>query len=305
MKQSPSLLLVDDEQANLALASEILRQAGYAVATASDGFKALAACKVRVPDLIVLDLHMPLMSGSDVFNRLRAEEKTRYIPVIFVKRKEEPPPQIDKTLLDEYPILIKPLEPTDLVAIVKTLLREKFLKDELRKRDGQIKELTLSDALTSLRNARYLHEFLKTELAQCRRYNAPLTLILVEPDQMKEVHKSYGQKGVDSVLVQLSVLLTRANRKSDICARSAASEFALVLPHTDRTGAVEVAERLRVLVADSTFTAGDTALNITVSLGLCQYAQEMDTEGTVIMSHARAALAQGHTSGGNVTLIAE
>ncbi len=71
------------------LISELLRRAGYTVASANDPFKALAACKVRTPDVVILDLHMPLMGGMDVFDRLRAEQKTSNIPIIFLGNREQ------------------------------------------------------------------------------------------------------------------------------------------------------------------------------------------------------------------------
>jgi two-component system cell cycle response regulator len=305
VKQISSILIVDDEQAINAQVAEALKNSGYTVSTASDGFKALAACKVRAPDLILLDLYMPLMSGLDVFQRLRSEEKTRFIPVIFLKKKEEAPVALDKLGLEDNPILTKPLEPNDVLAVVKTVLREKTLRDELRKKEGQIRELALVDPLTSFRNQRFLSEFLKAELTQCRRYETPLTLLLIEPDQTKEVHKAYGQKGLDSLLLQLAVIMSRHNRASDLLAKCAGCEFALVLTHTDQTGATEVSERLREGVAQATFTIGETALQITVSIGISQFNPNMDNEGTVLVSHARAALNQAHTSGGNVSLIAE
>lgn len=303
--KTPSILIVDDEQANTTHVVELLKQSGYTVSTASDGFKALAACKVRLPDLILLDLYMPLMSGMDVFNRLRNEEKTRHIPVIFLKKKEEPSPPLDKQGLEDNPLLTKPLEGADVIALVKTILREKFLRDELRKKDGQLKELALVDSLTSFRNQRFLLEFLKTELAQCFRYKTALSVVVVEPDQYKDIQKAHGPKGTDSLLLQLAVILSRQNRKSDVLARSGTSEFTMVLTHTDKNGAVEVAERLRTVVEQSTFTLADNPYRVTVSIGVSQFTPEMDVDGAVLMSHARAALTQARTSGGNMTLIAE
>jgi diguanylate cyclase (GGDEF)-like protein len=305
VKHNPSILVVDDEQALSAAVVDLLKNSGYTVATASDGFKALAACKVRLPDLIVLDLHMPLMSGLDVFSRLRSEDKTRYIPVIFTKRKEEPLPTSDQQVLDDNPVLTKPFETGDLIALVKTILREKSLREELRKKEGQIKELSLVDPLTSLRNGRFLSEYLKTELAQCARYETPLSLMVIEPDQYKDVQKSFGFKGADSLILQMAVVLSRHNRRSDVLAHSNPTEFAVVLTHTDKGGAIEVAERLRQVVQQSSFTIGEATTPITASIGISQYVASMDLDGVTLLSHARAAVAQGRASGGNMTLLAE
>jgi diguanylate cyclase (GGDEF)-like protein len=305
VKQNPSILIVDDEQANTAAVVDFLKQRGYNVTTAADGFKALAACKVRLPDLIVLDLYMPLMSGADVFTRLRAEEKTKYIPIILTKNREEPEPNLDKEILEDTPLLMKPLDGADIATLAKTILREKFLRDELRKKEGQIKELSLNDPLTSFKNGRFLNEFFKTELPQCQRYQTPLSLLLIEPDQYRDVQKGFGVKGADSIILQLAVVLSRQNRRADLIARCAPTEFAMVLTHTDKAGAIEVAERLRNVVQQSTFTVGETAVKLTVSIGISQYTSQMDIEGATLLSHARAAVAQGRSSGGNMTLLAE
>lgn len=305
MKQNPSILVVDDEQANTAHVAELLKEGGYNVATASDGFKALAACKVRLPDLILLDLYMPLMSGVDVFNRLRNEEKTKHIPVIFLKKKDEPAPKLDKQALEDNPMLTTPVDGPDVMSLVKTILREKFLRDELRKKESQLKELALVDPLTSFRNQRYLLEFLKAELAVCQRYQTRLSVVVMEPDNFKELQKAHGAKSSDSLLSQLAVVLSRQNRNADVLVRSGPSEFTMILTHTDKEGAINVAQRLCDAVSASTFTIGETAVRITVSIGITEYAAQMDVEGTLLMSHARAAMAQAHTSGGNMILIAE
>jgi diguanylate cyclase (GGDEF)-like protein len=162
----------------------------------------------------------------------------------------------------------------------------------------------LVDPVTSLRNARYLSEFLKAEITQARRYSIPLSVVVLELDRQKELLRAHGQKVIDSLVTQVSAILIRSSRQSDILARTGNFEFTVVLTHTDRNGAVEVAERLRTTISESTFTIGNTISAMTASLGLCQFSAEMDDEGKTLISHARAALAQAHTSGGNLTLMA-
>lgn len=303
MKESQCVLIVDDQQAELSLVVEFLKNAGFTVNVASDGFKALAACKVRAPDLILLDLQMPLMSGIDVYNRLSSDEKSKFIPVIFMSSAGQPIPKLPGA--DESPVLVKPLDAQDVLSLVKTVLREKALKDELRRKDSQVKELQLNDALTSLRNARYMTEFLQSELTQCSRYDNKLSILVVEVDQPKVLLKEHGQAGMDSLLLQLAVVLGRGLRKADVLARTAPFEFILALPFTPADGAVEVAERIRSNVAQGTFTFGEKTGNATVSIGVCQFRAEMDSSGKTLLSYARAAMAQAQEAGGNQTFMAE
>ncbi|HEY9680142.1 MAG TPA: response regulator [Oculatellaceae cyanobacterium] len=305
MKTSNNILVVDDEQAHAMLITELLRRAGYTVASANDPFKALAACKVRTPDLVILDLHMPLMGGMDVFERLRAEDKTSNIPIIFLGNKDKPIPPFKSDETQAEDVIFKPFEPNELLSRVRNLLKVKQLRDELKSKDAQITELQMLDPLTSLKTPRYLNEFLINGLKQGKRYGVPLSVVILEVDQHRELIKAVGKDAADSVIRQLSEILSKAMRDSDIVVRSGEFEFTLALTATPVGGAIEVAERLRNKIAQTAFIVGEMDFNITVSLGLCEYNKSMDDEGKILLSHARAALQQGHLSGGNVTLKAE
>lgn len=298
------ILVVDDEQVNTVLLSEVLRDAGYAVDAANDGFKAIAACKVRTPDVIILDLTMPLMGGMAVYQRLKKEEKTSHIPIIFLGTREEPLPDLGSDP-DNEDILFKPVQPNELLSRVKSVLREKALKDELRKKELQIKELSLNDNLTDLKSTRYMQEFLKLAIKQARRYGVPLSVVVMEVDNSNDLLKHYGQKVSDEVVSQMATIIGGQMRDSDIVVRSGPFEFTVGLTVTPRDGAIEVAERLRTSVADNSFKAGKDNISITVGVGICQFANHMDDDGKVLLSHARAAVEHAHKEGGNRSLMAE
>lgn len=305
MKQSHNILVVDDEQAHTMLISELLRRAGYTVAIANDPFKAIAACKVRTPDVVVLDLHMPLMGGMDVFDRLRAEEKTSGIPIIFLGNRNQPVPKFKMDEPHHEDVLFKPFEPNELLSRIRTLLKVKALRDELKRKENQLSELSLIDPLTNLKTPRYLTEFLRTGLKQAKRYNVPLSVVVLEMDQAREFLREFGQNASDDVISQLSQLVAKQMRDSDIVVRTGQFEVTVALTATDVAGAIEVAERLRNAVARTPFVTGSMEYNMTVSLGICGFSKSMDDEGKILMSHARAAVSQGHLSGGNITLKAE
>jgi two-component system cell cycle response regulator len=287
------------------LISELLRRAGYTVASANDPFKAIAACKVRTPDMVILDLHMPLMGGMDVFDRLRSEDKTSNIPIIFLGNKNQPIPPFKVDEPNSEDILFKPFEPNELLSRVRSLLKMKALRDELKRKETQLSELSLVDPLTNLKTPRYMDEFFKTGLRQAKRYNVPLSVVVLEIDQHRELMRAIGQGPANIVMAQLADIVNRQMRDSDITVHSGLFEITVALTATDVNGAIEVAERLRNVIAQSTFTAEDTDFMITVSVGICQWSRQMDEDGKVLISHARAAVTQAHLSGGNVTLKAE
>jgi two-component system, cell cycle response regulator len=299
-----SILVVDDEPANIEMITEVLKASGYVVASATDGFKAIAACKVRMPDLILLDLQMPLMSGLDVFKRLRGDEKTRDIPVVFLRRKGEKPSGLAGAE-DEHWVLSKPIAREELLSRVRTALRENTLKKEIRKREVQLRELSLSDPLTSFRSVRYLAEFLRAEINQCRRYKVPLSLVLLEVDDYKTLLKTYGQSGANNLITQLSSMIGVQNRDSDIIVRLSESELGLFLSHTELAGAVDLAERLRESVSAAQFVSIDRTFTATVSVGVSQLSEAMDEDGKMLIAYARSAVTEAKKAGGNMTLIAE
>lgn len=305
VKTGQKILVVDDEHAITLLLSEVLKDAGYVCDSANDGFKAIAACKVRTPDVIILDLNMPLMGGMAVYQRLKKEEKTSHIPIIFLGSKDEPVPDIVGDEPENEDIIFKPVQPTELLTRVKSILREKALRDELRKKEAQIKELSLTDNLTDLKSIRYLNEFLKLGIRQARRYGVPLSVVVLEVDNHKDLLKHYGQKVADGVVAQIGTVIGKQMRDSDIIVRSGPFEFIVGLTVTPRDGAIEVAERLRTCIQDSNFLADKDTLNITVGVGICQFAPHMDDDGKVLLSHARAAVEHAHKDGGNRSLMAE
>lgn len=305
MNAKNTILVVDDEQSNTTLLGEVLKKAGYTVNTANDGFKAIAACKVRTPDAILLDLHMPLMGGMEVYNRLRAEEKTQSIPIIFLASRDKTLPSFSGDEASHEDIIFKPVEANDLLSRVKSVLKEKALRDELKKKEAQLKELSLTDAQTALKTTRYLDEFMQITIRQAKRYSVPFSVVVMDVDQQSELARSAGAAGFDTLITELAQIVAKQMRESDIVVRTGQAEFTVVLTCTNREGAIEVAERLRNSICANAMTVGKESKVVTVSVGICQFAKHMDDSGKLLMSHARAAVAHAHKSGGNMTLMAE
>ncbi len=307
MISGANILVVDDDQSLTLVLSEVLQSAGYRVVIAHDGFKAIAACKVRTPDVIILDINMPLMGGAEVMNRLRLDEKTRDVPLIFLGSREQANKamQLGDDDLSDYDIVLKPFDPRELISRVKGQLKQKALKDRLKEKEQLLQQLSLADPLTDLKSPVYLKEFLKTAIRQARRYGIPFTIALVELDNIKALTETVGQLGSEQLLAAVTKHIASQMRSSDVAARTGDYEFTIVLTVTDKEGAVEFAERARTLIQTSSFDINNKPVNVTISIGLCQFVDTMDNEGKIVISHAKLALQQGHDNGGNVTLMAE
>jgi two-component system cell cycle response regulator len=167
----------------------------------------------------------------------------------------------------------------------------------------EIYRLTIIDALTDIHNKRYLLEFLDRELARSARYGRPLALVLFDIDHFKKVNDEMGHLGGDFTLRELAACVKRGIRKEELFARYGGEEFAVVLPETDREGAVHAAERIRSLVEKQPFQYEGKAFEVTVSLGVATTAGEEALTPTQLIRQADEKLYQAKNDGRNRVLI--
>ena len=133
---TPALVLVaDDEPYNLDLLDRILRRAGYRVATAASGSEALERAHAVHPDIVLLDVRMPRMTGYDVCREIKADPATIFTPVILLTAAADTEDKIKSLDVGADDLLSKPVSRVELLARVRSLLRMKTLIEEKRKED--------------------------------------------------------------------------------------------------------------------------------------------------------------------------
>ena len=127
------ILIVDDMQSNLELLSQILRMSGYETHTATNGALALLSVQTDIPDLVLLDINMPEMSGYEVCERLKAQEETRDIPVIFISALNEVQNKVKGFGTGGVDYITKSFQMHEMLARVETHLRLRRLQIELER----------------------------------------------------------------------------------------------------------------------------------------------------------------------------
>lgn len=142
----PNILIVDDTRANLRLLARILTEKGYMVRPVPDGKMALSAAQAELPDLILLDIKMPHLSGYEVCERLKADEKTRDIPVIFISALDEVMDKVKAFTIGGVDYITKPFQEEEVLARVRTHLTLRNLQKNLEEKNE-----TLSEALKELK----------------------------------------------------------------------------------------------------------------------------------------------------------
>lgn len=132
----------------------------------------------------------------------------------------------------------------------------------------EIYRMTIIDGLTEVHNKRYLLEFLDREMARCRRYQRPLTLIMFDLDHFKSINDTYGHTAGDFVLKRVAKLCDERVRTEELFARYGGEEFCIVMPESDVERAAVFADKLRALVEAERFVFDNKIIPVTLSLGV-------------------------------------
>ena len=140
------ILVVDDTTANLQLLIKILTEQGYVAHPASDGELALEFVQSILPDIILLDIRMPGMDGYEVCRRLKADERTRSIPIIFISILEDERDKVKGFQVGGVDYITKPFQPEEVLARVRTHLRLQKLTVRLEQEvQARTEELTATN----------------------------------------------------------------------------------------------------------------------------------------------------------------
>lgn len=258
------ILIVDDEKMNLKVLADLLRSE-HTVILARSGAQALKhAFGENPPDLILLDVMMPVMGGYEVIKRLKDVDQTNHIPVIFVTALDSIADEAHGLKLGAADYITKPFSPPIVEMRVRNQLRivhQYKLLDQLAYLDG----------LTEIPNRRRFEEVFQNECLRAVRGKSALSIGMADVDFFKQYNDHYGHAMGDRALQAIArVLRNSVKRPADLIARYGGEEFVMVFPETDGDSAAIVAERIRGEVADLEIPhlySGD-AEHITISIGL-------------------------------------
>lgn len=139
----------------------------------------------------------------------------------------------------------------------------------------EIYTMTIRDGLTAIANARYLSEFLDREFARSRRHCRELAVLLMDVDRFKTINDTWGHLTGDYVLRELARIIDTRVRRDELFARYGGEEFCLVLPETEKEGAIDYAEIVRKLVEEHKFVFDGATIPVTISIGVGAFVPDM------------------------------
>ncbi len=197
----------------------------------------------------------------------------------------------------------QPFEANDLDLInnfarqAQTSIDRTFAYEEARR-------LSITDGLTGLWNRRHLDLRCSEELDRADRFGEAFALVMCDLDDFSDVNNRYGHQVGDAVLVEVSNRLANSTRQVDLVARYGGEEFVLLLPRTDRAGALEVAEKVRTAVAHEPVVTDRGSVAVSLSLGVACHPEHGTTVAGLIAS-ADAALYRAKRAGKNQVFLAD
>ena len=296
------LMVVDDSLTIRMQIKSLLEKRGYQVIEAEDGETCLEILKHEIPDIILLDIVMPGISGLGICKAIKSSSTLKDISILMLTHVSDTENIVAGLNLGADDYVTKPFIIEELDARISAVLRTKFLQEELR-------VLSITDPLTGSYNRGYLTEYLSKEIKRAIRGKHALSLILCDIDHFKMVNDTYGHQIGDQVLKGFVQCIQHMFRdKIDWIARYGGEEFIVILPETDIEGAYSFAERARNAIAQMVIESNDKEISVTASFGVTGFDRDTSEEKILMeamIKEADKCLYQAKQGGRNRVMVGQ
>jgi len=289
-----TILIVDDQPGNVHVLAAALTDV-FEIRFATSAARALELVREAPVDLVLLDVSMPDMNGFDVCRRIKDDEATRSIPVIFVTAREEVEDEARGFEVGGVDYITKPIRPLIVQARVRTHL-------ELKEHRDRLEELSWLDPLTGIANRRRFDEHLSREWSRASRAGRPITIAIVDIDEFKKYNDHFGHPRGDQCLRRVArVLSDSLRRPGDLVARYGGEEFAMVLPETDGPGARGLIREILRMIDEENIEHPESSCSdrVSISVGAASVVPSQDDEASWGVAEADRLLYQAKQQGRN------
>lgn len=286
-----TILIIDDDEAIHREIDAILEHVVDRILHTRRPDEGILTAINRRPDVILLDINMPGMDGLKVCRHFKESEELRDTPVLFLT-VDRSVRQIAKALdVGGADYIRKPCNDVELRARVRVALRTKQMFDIL-------KEQARVDALTGLKNRVALDDALGGALAAHQRLGQPMSLLMLDLDNFKEVNDRHGHGVGDQVLQRVGAVIGARHRPYDVACRFGGDEFAVVYARSDLPDAERGARRMLSEIGKVVVVAGEQRITTTASGGLVSITEMPDgAEPADLLKAADAALYRAKCGG--------
>ena len=297
------VLIIDDS----ALAREMVARAIGDLAdvvTAETGKAGLVALLEQKPSLVLLDLKLPDIDGMKICQAIKADSRTRDIPVLLITGEEtDADSEAAAFAAGAADFIRKPMHPAVVRARVKLQLELDLRARALSAANIELQRLASIDTLTGCMNRNHFITTAEQELSRMRRHDFAVTVAILDLDHFKQVNDTFGHAAGDEVLRGAAGCMRDLVRHEDSVGRLGGEEFGILLPVSDVAGARNVLSRVQERLGDLRFDGAPSAFGVSASIGLAEVYHK-DTKIEEALKRADDALYEAKRSGRNRICIA-
>jgi two-component system cell cycle response regulator len=271
VERNPSgrILIADDRAESVAWFQAALEPKNE-VAAAATFDEAVVRARGGDFDLLIVSLGTRTFDGLRLCSHLRALPEVRNTPILGVIGEGDSRRLVQALDIGVNDYLMRPVDQNELKARVRTQLRKKLYADKLRHNMQLSLEMAITDQLTGLHNRRYMSRHMETQLKNSAASGKPVSFLIMDIDHFKAVNDTYGHDVGDEVLREFANRIVANVRGMDLACRYGGEEFVVVMPDTETSFALNVAERLRRSVETTPFVISREPgeIKLTVSIGM-------------------------------------
>lgn len=297
-EQKPTILVVDDESINIQIINNALNQE-YDILAAKNGEQAIRIASQNMPDLVLLDIVLPDISGHDVCKALKGNEATQHIPIIFVTAQDKAEDELKGLELGAVDYFRKPF----VIPLLQVRVRNQI---ELIQKTRALEEMVWLDGLTGISNRRHFDQRYKDACKYAQRNNRSLCLLLLDIDFFKQYNDFYGHARGDVVLKEVAhELKMGAARPLDLVARYGGEEFVILLTDATETEGALVAEKVRKRIEELAIAHEKSPIHkvVTISIGVTTSKPDgLTFDAKVLLEMADTCLYKAKASGRNTVV---
>jgi diguanylate cyclase (GGDEF)-like protein len=304
-----NIVVVDDNPNNLELLSGILSEQNYKVRKAINAALAIRAIQAAPPDLILLDINLPDMTGYEVCTILKGDPKTCGIPIIFVSALNDAIDKVKAFAVGGVDYISKPFEMSEVIARVANQLTAQATKTDIQRLNAELEQrvqertqqlaqanqelereiaerqrmhetllhVLRHDSLTNLPNLSYVLEALSAAIAQMEEQpESSFALMVIDCDRFHQINSSLGHELGDRLLVELGERLSNCLPSNAILARPGGDEFIVFLESVSEVAAVEKLAQAFQRLLLTPFHLGQQTVFISASIGIVMGAPDYE-----------------------------